>query len=172
MTSLEGFTDTAAVQGLKAVEDFAIATLVQIERAYEAAMAQVADLATNRVRVMAPRILDVPRQGVAVPDPVAEAPVEAVAAPRVSPLVEALQALQVAEATTDAPVEVTSAEVYAEVYAEAAPYARAAPHAEAAPLDEATLITEVVPRPRLVDAEWIAGRHAEAKTDQIPVQAA
>jgi hypothetical protein len=157
MTSLEGITDTAAVQGLKAVEETAIATLVAIERAYEAALAQVADLATNRVRVMAPqvvapRVVEAPRQVVgAPPAPVIEAEValEVAPEPRVSPLVEALQALQVVEART----EVT-------------------PEPQPAPVTDVFPVVEVIERPRLVDAVWIAGRHAEAKTDQIPVQAA
>jgi hypothetical protein len=169
MTTLAGITDTAAVEGLKAVEDTAIATLVAIERAYEAAMAHVADLAANRVRVLAPQVAG-PRVVLAQPAPVVDPEVhvetragveigaEAVAADatmalipeqRVSPLVEALQALQVVDAR-----------------AEVAPEPQPAPGTDVFP------VVEVIERPRLVDAVWIAGRHAEAKTDQIPVQAA
>jgi hypothetical protein len=188
MTTIEGITDTAAVQGLKAVEDTAMATLVAIERAYEAAMAQVADLATNRMRVMAPRDVDVPRQVVAAPpapvaeectetpagaEVVAEVEVEVVAdvaaevapevAPesRMSPLVEALQALQVVQARDEVTPESQPTPV-TDVF----PVVDTAAEAEFAP------VVEVIERPRLVDAVWIAGRHAEAKTDQIPVQAA
>jgi hypothetical protein len=194
MTTIEGITDTAAVQGLKAVEDTAMATLVAIERAYEAAMAQVADLATNRMRVMAPRDVDVPRQVVAAPPaPVAEectetpagaevvakvevlaevevevvADVAAEVAPevapesRMSPLVEALQALQVVQARDEVTPESQPTPV-TDVF----PVVDTAAEAEFAP------VVEVIERPRLVDAVWIAGRHAEAKTDQIPVQAA
>jgi hypothetical protein len=205
MTTLEGITDVAAVQGLKAVEDTALATLVAIERAYEAAMAQVALLATNRVRVMAPRVVEMTSQVVAAPPapiagPRAEAPseapseavhevtVEVAPEPRVSPLVGALQALQVVEAraeVTPEPQPAAPAGVTEEVTVEVRPQLPAelpvqlsaevvaddAVEVKAAPIDAAA-ITEVVPRPRLVDAEWVAGRHAEAKTDQIPVQAA
>jgi hypothetical protein len=194
MTTIEGITDTAAVQGLKAVEDTAMATLVAIERAYEAAMAQVADLATNRMRVMAPRDVDVPRQVVAAPpapvaeectetpagaevvaevevhaevevevvaDVAAEVAPEVAPEPRMSPLVEALQALQVVQARAEVTPEPQPTPV-TDVF----PVVDAAAEAEFAP------VVEVIERPRLVDAVWIAGRHAEAKTDQIPVQAA
>jgi hypothetical protein len=194
MTTIEGITDTAAVQGLKAVEDTAMATLVAIERAYEAAMAQVADLATNRMRVMAPRDVDVPRQVVAAPpapvaeertetpagaevlaevEVVAEVEVEVVAdvaaevapevapEPRMSPLVEALQALQVVQARAEVTPE-----------PQPTPVTDVFPVVDAAAEAEFTPVVEVIERPRLVDAVWIAGRHAEAKTDQIPVQAA
>jgi hypothetical protein len=167
MTTLEGITDTAAVAGLKAVEDTAIATLVAIERAYEAAMAHVADLATNRVRVLAPQVVAprgvlAPPVVMARPAPVvdtevhvetgaqaADATMALIPEQRVSPLVEALQALQVVDAR-----------------AEVAPEPLPAPGTDVFP------VVEVIERPRLVDAVWIAGRHAEAKTDQIPVQAA
>jgi hypothetical protein len=194
MTTIEGITDTAAVQGLKAVEDTAMATLVAIERAYEAAMAQVADLATNRMRVMAPRDVDVPRQVVAAPpapdaeectetpagaedvaevEVLAEVEVEVVAdvaaevapevapEPRMSPLVEALQALQVVQARAEVTPE-----------SQPTPVTDVFPVVDAAAEAEFTPVVEVIERPRLVDAVWIAGRHAEAKTDQIPVQAA
>jgi hypothetical protein len=51
-----------------------------------------------------------------------------------------------------------------------------APHAEAQPAEAqpavAELVTEIVEMPRHRDMAWVAGRHAEAETDQIPVQAA
>jgi hypothetical protein len=150
---------TQAAQGLKAVEDTAIATLVQIERAYEEAVAQVAFLATSRAR--APQVVEWPQVVVQpVVTPAGEVPPAAkVVAPRValvpeqrvSPLVEALQALQEAEAAA----EPQAAEV--------------APLPEMVPVGP---VTEVVELPRQLDAEWVAGRHAEAKTDEIPVQAA
>jgi hypothetical protein len=46
-----------------------------------------------------------------------------------------------------------------------------AQHAEAQPT-VAELVTEIVEMPRHRDMAWAAGRHAEAETDQIPVQAA
>ncbi|MCU1604953.1 MAG: hypothetical protein JWP46_1418 [Modestobacter sp.] len=162
MTTVEVIADapaTLAAQGLKAVEDTAIATLVQIEQAYEEAIAQVAFLATSRART--PQVVEWPRQVVAEPagTPASEVPevvvprVALVPEPRVSPLVEALQALQEAEAA-----------------AEPEPVAEGAPvSAMAAPIGP---VTEVVELPRQLDTEWVAGRHAEAKTDEIPIQAA
>jgi hypothetical protein len=166
MSTLEVIADAAtqAAQGLKAVEDTAIATLVQIERAYEEAVAQVASLATSRA--WAPQVVDRPRQVAAEPavTPMSEVPpappvvvphVALVPEPRVSPLVEALQALQEAET--------------AEAAAEPQPVAEAAPLPEMVPVGP---VTEVVELPRQQHADWVAGRHAEAKTDEIPVQAA
>ena len=147
MTSLEGSTDTAAVRGLKAVEEIAAATLVAIERAYEAALAQVADLAINRVQVTAPQV--------AAPER------------RVSPLVGALQALRVVEARVEVTPEPQEAPV-----TDAFPVVEVRPPADVAAEEEFAPVVEVIERPYLVDAVWIAGRHAEAKTDQIPVQAA
>jgi hypothetical protein len=162
MTTVEVIADapaTLAAQGLKAVEDTAIASLVQIEQAYEEAIAQVAFLATSRAGT--PQVVEWPRQVVAEPagTPASEVPeavvprVALVPELRVSPLVEALQALQEAEAA-----------------AEPEPVAEGAPvSAMAAPIGP---VTEVVELPRQLDTEWVAGRHAEAKTDEIPIQAA
>ena len=172
MSTLEVIADAAtqAAQGLKAVEDTAIATLVQIERAYEEAVAQVASLATSRA--WAPQVVDRPRQVAAEPavTPMSEVPpappvvvphVALVPEPRVSPLVEALQALQEAETAEAAEA--------AETAAEPQPVAEAAPLPEMVPVGP---VTEVVELPRQQHADWVAGRHAEAKTDEIPVQAA
>ncbi|MCW2675363.1 MAG: hypothetical protein JWR70_403 [Modestobacter sp.] len=169
MSTLEVIADAAtqAAQGLKAVEDTAIATLVQIERAYEEAVAQVAFLATSRA--WAPQVVDSPRQVAAEPavTPMSEVPpappvvvphVALVPEPRVSPLVEALQALQEAETAETA-----------EAAEEPQPVAEAAPLPEMVPVGP---VTEVVELPRQQHADWVAGRHAEAKTDEIPVQAA
>ncbi|WP_091540497.1 hypothetical protein [Modestobacter sp. DSM 44400] len=217
MTTLEGITDTAAVAGLKAVEDTATATLVAIERAYEAAMAHVAELATNRVRVMAPSVVVVPHSVVAAPPapvvevpvvevPVVEVPVvevPVVEVPVVEVPVEAhveheIEAEAPIEAEIETPVEAqieieveAAADVAAEAAPEVAPEPRVSPLVEAlqalqgvevraevtpepqpTPLTDVFPVVEVIERPRLVDAVWIAGRHAEAKTDQIPVQAA
>jgi hypothetical protein len=167
MSTVEVIADdlaTQAAQGLTAVEDTAIATLVQIERAYEEAIAQVAFLATARAR--APQVVDLPRQVAAEPavTPISEVPpappvvaphIALVPEPRVSPLVEALQALQEAGAAEEAE--------------EAQPVVEVALLPEMVPVGP---VTEVVELPRQHDAEWVAGRHAEAKTDEIPVQAA
>lgn len=152
MSTREGTTtETAAGEGLKAVDDTASATLMALDRAYQAAMAEVADIAANGVRVLAPQVEEPAGQpdpqvlaGAAdVPDP--EVGTGSVPEPRMSPLVEALQALQVT----------------------------AEPDQDRAPeTEQDALVTEVVPRPRLVDTDWFAGRHADAETDQIPVQAA
>jgi hypothetical protein len=168
MTTVEVIADapaSQAAQGLKAVEDTAIATLVQIERAYEEAIAKVAFLATSRAR--APQVVEWPQVVVQpVVTPAGEAPPAAkVVAPRValvpeqrvSPLVEALQALQEAEAEAEAAA------------AEPQPVAAVAPLPAMVPVGPVTAVLEL---PRQLDAEWIAGRHAEAKTDEIPVQAA
>jgi hypothetical protein len=170
MSTVEVIADdlaTQAAQGLTAVEDTAIATLVQIERAYEEAIAQVAFLATARAR--APQVVDLPRQVAAEPavTPISEVPpappvvaphIALVPEPRVSPLVEALQALQEAGAAEEA-----------EAAEEAQPVVEVALLPEMVPVGP---VTEVVELPRQHDAEWVAGRHAEAKTDEIPVQAA
>jgi hypothetical protein len=78
-----------------------------------------------------------------------------------SPLVEALQALQVVQARAEVTPE-----------SQPTPVTDVFPVVHAAAEAEFTPVVEVIERPRLVDAVWIAGRHAEAKTDQIPVQAA
>jgi hypothetical protein len=166
MTTVEVIADAPAAQaaqGLKAVEDTAIATLVRIERAYEEAIAQVAFLATSRAR--APQVVEWPQvvaqpavtpTGEVPPAPKVVAPrVELVPEQRVSPLVEALQALQEAEAEAAA--------------AEPQPVADVAPLPEMVPVGPVTAVVEL---PRQLDAEWMAGRHAEAKTDEIPVQVA
>lgn len=163
MTASEVTADAQAVSGLRNVADTAIATLAEIERCYDEAIAQVAFLAASRA----------PAQGAWTVAPAGvqpeadvqpEAGVAAEPEPRVSPLVEALLALQDAgqeqpgqePATGPQPVRGAGLTAVPVVF----PVAPVGP------------VTEVVPLPRSVDEEWIAGRHAEAATEEIPVQAA
>lgn len=173
MTTVDAIADIQAAEGLKAVGDVAVATFVRIERAYDQALAQLADIAANRTRVLAPLVVEPAPSPVVEPVAVAEPIAEPVAVteqvveaatdvagavgaePRVSPLVEALQALQEAEVPEEPqPVLVALTPAPPVVYP----------------------VTEVVTLPRIdtraVETEWVAGRHAEAETDQIPVQAA
>jgi hypothetical protein len=164
MTTLE-VADVQAVEGLKVVEQAAIAALLQIGRGYDAAMEEISFIATNRERVLAPGVRPEPARpvpatplnAVAAGTPVSPAlPIDLIPEPRMSPLVEALHALQEAEdpELVEEPARVDAVAAPAVVYP----------------------VTGVVTLPRIearvVEREWAAGRHAEAKTDQIPVQAA
>jgi hypothetical protein len=163
MTTLE-VADVQAVEGLKVVEQAAIAALLQIGRGYDAAMEEISFIATNRERVLVPGVRSEPARPVpAAPlnpvtaGPVSPAlPIDLIPEPRMSPLAEALHALQEAE-------EPELVEEPARVDAVAAP-------AVVYPVSGVITLPRI--EARVVEREWAAGRHAEAKTDQIPVQAA
>jgi hypothetical protein len=176
VTTLDVSAEARAAEGRQALDEIAIAGFVAIGRTYEAAMAHVEFLATTRPRTVAPPVAALPRQVVDEPElasaivPPAWPAVE-VPEPRVSPLVEALQVIEARAEVAAEPAPVLAA----------APAASAGPVAEEAPMTGGTRVivlaqevedAPLVELPRQLQGEWVAGRHADAVTDEIPVQAA